>query len=98
MANAIGPAFVGGLQTFVMNDEQGYEYTITFLPDRANDDLRFTLAIDLTSQDKARRDTPIRLCSTDIGSVSAVAIIDEHQAIGRSHRGTKRYQDNSMMM
>jgi hypothetical protein len=40
MANAIGPAFVGGLQTFVMNDDQGYEYTITFLPDRANDDLQ----------------------------------------------------------
>jgi hypothetical protein len=40
MANAIGPAFVGGLQTFVMNDDQGYEHTITFLPDRANDDLQ----------------------------------------------------------
>jgi hypothetical protein len=40
MASAIGPAFVGGLQTFVMNDDQGYEYTITFLPDRANDDLQ----------------------------------------------------------
>jgi hypothetical protein len=40
MATAVGPAFVGGLQTFVMNDEQGYEYTITFLPDRANDDLQ----------------------------------------------------------
>ena len=40
MASAIGPAFVGGLQTFVMNDDRGDEYTITFLPDRANDDLQ----------------------------------------------------------
>jgi hypothetical protein len=40
MANAMGPVFTGGFEEFVINDEAGEEYTLSFLPDRNNDELQ----------------------------------------------------------
>jgi len=40
MAIAVGPVFTGGFEEFVINDEANEEYTLSFLPDRNNDDLQ----------------------------------------------------------
>ena len=40
MVNAVGPVFAGGFETFIINDERGEDYTITFLPDRNNQELQ----------------------------------------------------------
>ncbi|HJR59956.1 MAG TPA: hypothetical protein VJ813_11170, partial [Vicinamibacterales bacterium] len=39
MANAVGPAFTGGFESFVINDA-GEQYTILYLPDRNNEELQ----------------------------------------------------------
>ena len=40
MANAVGPAFTGGFESFVVNDETNEQYTILYLPDRNNEELQ----------------------------------------------------------
>lgn len=40
MANAVGPAFTGGFESFVINDESNEQYTILYLPDRNNEELQ----------------------------------------------------------
>ncbi|MFO7860525.1 MAG: hypothetical protein R6U41_04795 [Desulfosalsimonas sp.] len=40
MTDAVGPVFTGGFEEFVVNDEQGQQYTILYLPDRNNDHLQ----------------------------------------------------------
>jgi len=37
---AVGPCFTGGFEEFVVNDENGEQYTILYLPDRNNDALQ----------------------------------------------------------
>src|SRR5262245_49602919 len=40
MADAVGPVFTGGFESFVIDDASGEQYTITYLPDRNNNQLR----------------------------------------------------------
>ncbi|HEV7380053.1 MAG TPA: hypothetical protein VGN64_09685 [Dyadobacter sp.] len=40
MADPVGPVHTGGLEEFVVNDENGEQYTILYLPDRNNDKLQ----------------------------------------------------------
>jgi len=40
MAEAVGPCFAGGFESYVINDKTGEAYTLAYLPDRANDALQ----------------------------------------------------------